>query len=51
MTVSNASGILGATPAFDTGEKTLTLDLKAGTYTFYCSVAGHEVAGMKGTRS
>jgi plastocyanin len=24
-------------------------DLKAGTYTFYCSVDGHEAAGMKGT--
>jgi plastocyanin len=24
-------------------------DLKAGTYTFYCSVPGHEQAGMKGT--
>jgi plastocyanin len=24
-------------------------DLKAGTYTFYCSVPGHEAAGMKGT--
>jgi plastocyanin len=23
--------------------------LKAGTYTFYCSVDGHEAAGMKGT--
>ena len=24
-------------------------DLAAGTYTFYCSVPGHEAAGMKGT--
>lgn len=24
-------------------------NLKAGTYTFYCSVDGHEAAGMKGT--
>ena len=25
------------------------LSLKPGTYTFYCSVDGHEAAGMKGT--
>jgi plastocyanin len=34
-----------------TGDKT-TLDLsnlKAGSYTFYCSVDSHEAAGMKGT--
>ena len=24
-------------------------DMKAGTYTFFCSVPGHEDAGMKGT--
>jgi plastocyanin len=27
----------------------LTVDLKAGTYTYYCPVGGHEQAGMKGT--
>jgi uncharacterized cupredoxin-like copper-binding protein len=30
-----------------TGDKALTVD-KPGTYEFYCSVAGHEDAGMKG---
>jgi plastocyanin len=49
VAVSNASGILGETPTVDSGEKTLTLELQAGSYTFYCSVAGHEAAGMKGT--
>ncbi|GAC1316135.1 MAG: hypothetical protein NVSMB25_01260 [Thermoleophilaceae bacterium] len=28
---------------------TLTLNLKAGTYTFYCPVPGHRQAGMQGT--
>ena len=27
----------------------ITANLKAGTYTFYCAVPGHEQAGMKGT--
>jgi uncharacterized cupredoxin-like copper-binding protein len=33
----------------DGGTSKVTVDLKAGTYTFYCSVPGHEQAGMKGT--
>lgn len=31
------------------GTSTVTANLKAGTYEFYCSVPGHEQAGMKGT--
>jgi len=31
------------------GTSKVTVDLKAGTYTFYCPVDGHEAAGMKGT--
>ena len=31
------------------GTSTVTAKLKPGTYTFYCSVDGHEAAGMKGT--
>ncbi len=31
------------------GVSTVTTALKPGTYTFYCSVDGHEAAGMKGT--
>jgi len=50
FTVATASGsVVGATPTFTGGTKTLSLHLKPGTYTFYCSVPGHEAAGMKGT--
>ena len=31
------------------GTADLTATLKAGTYEFYCTVPGHEQAGMKGT--
>ena len=31
------------------GTSTVTAEVEAGTYTFYCSVGGHEAAGMKGT--
>jgi len=41
--------VLGATPTFMGGTKTLKLTLKAGMYTFYCSVPGHRAAGMQGT--
>jgi uncharacterized cupredoxin-like copper-binding protein len=50
VTVASASGaVLGATPTFQGGSKTLTLNLKPGTYKFYCSVPGHRMAGMEGT--
>ena len=31
------------------GTSKVSLDLKPGTYTFYCPVAGHRQAGMEGT--
>ncbi len=53
VTVQQGTGatgtVLGATPTFQGGTKTLTLTLKPGTYTFYCSVPGHRAAGMHGT--
>lgn len=50
MTIATSSGtVVGATPTFTGGTKALTVDLKPGTYVFYCSVPGHRQAGMQGT--
>jgi plastocyanin len=49
VTVSSGSTVLGATPTFAGGSRSLELKLKPGTYTFYCSVPGHRQAGMEGT--
>jgi plastocyanin len=51
VTIAQGSSVLGATPVFTGGSKTLTLSLKPGSYTFYCSVPGHRQAGMEGTLS
>jgi plastocyanin len=44
-----SGSVVGATPTFMGGTKTLKLNLKAGTYTYYCSVPGHRAGGMVGT--
>jgi plastocyanin len=50
VTIESSSGkVEGATPTFQGGSKTLTVNLKPGTYKFYCSVPGHRMAGMEGT--
>jgi plastocyanin len=49
LTIAQGSNVLGATPTFTGGTKALSLVLKPGTYTFYCSVPGHRQAGMEGT--
>ena len=51
MTIQQGTNgpMIGATPTFAGGSKTLQVTLKPGTYTFYCSVPGHRQAGMQGT--
>jgi plastocyanin len=49
VTIASGSTVIGATPTFTGGARTLSLKLKPGTYTFYCSVPGHRQAGMEGT--
>ena len=49
VTVEGAGQVRGATPTFSGGTQTLTVNLKPGTYKFYCSVPGHRQAGMEGT--
>ena len=50
MTVASPSNaVVGATRTFQGGAMVLTLNLKPGTYKFYCSVPGHRMAGMEGT--
>ncbi len=49
VTIAEGTKVLGATPTFTGGSKSVTLKLKPGKYTFYCSVPGHRQAGMEGT--
>jgi plastocyanin len=48
VTIEGAGKSLGQTKTISGGNTTATLDLKPGTYTFFCSVDAHRQAGMQG---
>jgi plastocyanin len=50
FTIEDSSGnSVAATPTFAGGSKSVTANLKPGTYKFVCTVPGHAQAGMQGT--
>jgi uncharacterized cupredoxin-like copper-binding protein len=49
VAIAQGSTVMGQTPIFTGGSKALTVTLKPGKYSFYCTVPGHRAAGMEGT--
>jgi len=50
VAIEGASGEeVGKTELIAEGEDSTTVNLKPGTYTYFCTVPGHREAGMEGT--
>jgi plastocyanin len=47
FTIEGVEG--AATETVTQGNDSITVDLEAGTYTYFCSVPGHREGGMEGT--